>query len=281
MKVLRSLALSSVVLMVAGGAAAAPIVSDNFSDNNLAATGPGEASWFRRSANETIAVADDSAGIGSGPALRLTINTTQTERPIIGTFPATTLGAPVGSQLVLGFDFRFTSAPGNNADGFRFGLYNSNGTVVAADGSANSDNDFGYLASIGTGTGSGVDLFRETSNGSAGELGTGIDRTSVKTATLSNVSIADQLKHSALFTLTRTVAGVDLDVSVDGISRATGSHNTAPFTTFDEIVMSHNAAFGYNIDNVLLDVPEPAATTSLLPLAAAVGLAGRRRQRRR
>lgn len=274
MKIRYVLALPWVVFAAAGAAVGAPIVNDTFSDNSLAASGTGEAAWFRRSANETIAAADDSAGIGTGSALKLT-TAAQTERPIIGTFPAATLGAAVGSQLVLGFDFRFTAAPGNTADGFRFGLYNSNGTAVAADGSVNSDNDFGYQASIGTGTGSGVDLSKETSNGNAGELGTGTDRTSVKTVTASNVSISDQVKHSALFTLTRTAAGVDLSVSVDGVNRATGSNNTAPFVTFDEIVASHNAAFGYNIDNVILDVPEPAAL-SLLSLPA-LGLLARRR----
>jgi hypothetical protein len=132
--------------------------------------------------------------------------------------------------------------------------------------------------SIGVAATAGGDLRKETSNGGAGELGTGTDRPSVTTASLATVAINDTVKHSGNLTLTRTATGIALSGSIDGTLLATGIDNTTPFTTFDEVVYSHGPAFGYFIDNVVVNaaVPEPA-TAGLLTVAAA-GLLLRRRR---
>jgi hypothetical protein len=131
-------------------AAKAVMLVDPFTDGQLigGADNSGIA-WYDRSANTVAEIVDDSTGFGSGNALRLRItNTTQINRPVLGVFSPITLA--VGETLTLSFDFRFELTPNatfnNTIDGFRFGFYNSNGTVVTADGSTQSDNDFGYQA---------------------------------------------------------------------------------------------------------------------------------------
>lgn len=238
--------------------------------------------WYRRSANQAISIVDDTAGIGSGNALRLSItNTTQIDRAVLGLFGAFTL-VNIGDKLTLSFDLRFETAPTvNTADGFRFGFYNSNGTVVATNGGTESDDDFGYQVSIGTGSTAGFDIKKETNVG-AGGTGSdnpSVDRVSISPTTASTAAINDTLKHTATFSLTRNATGVTFDASFDGVALGSGTNDTTQFLTFDEVVITHGTPQAFRIDNVNVTtqtVPEPAAA-GLLVLGLA-GLCARRRR---
>ena len=273
----------AVGLLSAKGTLAAAIFVDPFTDGALVGgTDNSGLAWYRRSANQVIAIIDDTGGINSGNALRLTIpGGSQINRAVLGVFGAFTL-VNVGDKLTLSFDLRFEVNPTvNTADGFRFGFYNSNGTVVATNGGTESDNDFGYQVSIGTGTAAGFDIKKETNVG-AGGTGSNdpsADRVTVAPTTASTVAINDTLKHTASFSLTRNATGVTFDAAFDGIALGSGTNDTTQFLTFDEVVITHGTPQAFRIDNVSVtteSVPEPA-TAGLLTLALA-GLCARRRR---
>jgi hypothetical protein len=262
-------------------AAEAATFLDPFTDGNLTAGADNSGlAWYRRSSNQTLGITNDSAGIGTGNALVLGVVATQVDRPVLGLFSDFTL-VNVGDQISLTLDFRLAASPTvNTADGFRFGFYNSNGTLANADGSANSDNDFGYQMSFGTGTTAGFNLFEETNSNGAGGTGSGPDRVSLSPTVNATTSINDTLKHSLVYTVTKTASGVSFSASVDGTTLGTGVDNTSAFVTFNEVLVDHATPQNYLLDNVTVTtttVPEPG-TFALLG-AGLMGLFGWRRSR--
>ncbi|MEO0631151.1 MAG: hypothetical protein AAFY46_10560, partial [Planctomycetota bacterium] len=129
--------------LIAGITHAQPqiLVADGFGDgdrdNDGIAEGPvtnaldvGQAWYLARGTSDvTISVADDSSGIGDGNAFDL-LSDTAGNRPLISTFPLTTLAD--GDRILLRLDVRITENPidavdsggsGNGDRRFRFGLY--------------------------------------------------------------------------------------------------------------------------------------------------------------
>ena len=255
--------------------------TDGFTDGTLVGGADNSGlAWYRRSSNQTIAIAND-AGIGSGNALQLTINgtTNQIDRAVIGVFSNFTL-VNVGDQISLAFDFRFLATPTvNTADGLRFGFYNSNGTALTGSGTTDSDNDFGYQASIGTGSTMGYSLFKEQNTVVGGLGADAVDRNPLSPSVSNMAAIGDTLKHSLLFTIAKTASGVSFSTSVDGTLLGAGVDTSSPYLTFNEVVFNHGTPQGYAVDNVVVTattIPEPA-TAGLIGLGL-VGLLFRRRK---
>jgi hypothetical protein len=257
--------------------------------------------WFDRSANSDLTV-DASGGALTGNALNFNLGnatasgTSVINRGFVGVL-GTTLTPAIGDSLTLSFDFQlrstptnlppttFTSSPGNSSQGLTFGFYSSVGSVATADSSSSTDNDRGFRGSIGSGTSTAADIFRETNSG-AGGLGTTntsagppptTDSISVTNAGNTPVAVNDFLKHSALFTMTRTGADeYSLELRYDGTVVATGTSTVGAYTSFDEVMFSQGGGNNLSIDNVVVTfVPEPSA--ALLGALSALGILRRRR----
>lgn len=235
------------------------LVSDDFESGN-----PG---YFRNGAAALVSVTDDSSGIGTNNALLHDPNG-NTFRKLVRTFSAFTL-AETGDFLELTFDMRFPSgAPTENSQGFRFGLYNSNGTLPTADGQNLTGDDFGFYAALGTGGTEGRFIFETEANGF---LGGG---TQNQLSGAGGITINDADTQNIVFRLERVATGLEIDLSLNGAS-ILSVIDTSPVTyTFDQIgvglgnVSSANDA--YLSDNVQLTaIPEPSSL--MLVMIALVG----------
>lgn len=304
MRSLPHLLVCGVVSIAALSVAGAVTYTDTFSDGtaNGGADNSGIA-WFDRSANSNLTV-DASGGALSGNALNLNLGSASTAGNIVGSrgiigVLGTTFTPAIGDSLSLSFDFQFratpnetlpantfTTTPRNSSQGFTFGFYSSNGTAVGADDSTNSDNDRGFRGSIGSGTTAAAGIFRET-NAGAGGLGTTttsgtppnttIDSADITNVGASTVNVNDFLKHSGLFTMTRTGADeYTFEIKYDDTSIATGTSTIGAYTSFNEVVFSQGGSNNFSIDNVVVTfVPEPAA--AMLGALGALMLLRRRR----
>lgn len=276
-----NLALMITVLGLPVSSRAAVSMFDPFTDGDKAAGSDNSGiAFYDRSTNSVLSIAADAV-IGSGNALRLDLSdNTVTNRGFTGVLGVGLISlATQGDYLDLKFDFRFLSTPGSSNSGLTFGFYNSNGSVITADGAAAQDNDFGFRADFGTGANSSISIFKEqNTTSSAGGAGTGTDGLSVALEPgFTNVQINDTGKHSARMLLTKSAAGLDILVQYDGATVATGT-STAPYLVFDEILFSQGSGTDFNIDNVDVssNVPEPS---SVLLAAGALSLLGLRRRR--
>src|ERR1700728_837211 len=116
-----------------------------------------------------------------------------------------TLGSDVGDTLSYSFQFRIPTVSGSDNTGFRFGIFNDGGTPVTApysSGTAAANNDYGYSADLGVGTGENfVSVWHETSIGS-GTLGYDSTNDTRLASTSTAPNISDGNAHTVLFTLT-------------------------------------------------------------------------------
>ena len=151
--------------------------------------------------------------------------------------------------------------------------------------SGNSDNDRGFRGSIGSGATFAAGVFRETNSG-AGGLGTTTeiagtpptyDSVNLTSAGSTAVRVNDFLKHSGLFTMTRTGADeYTFEVRYDSAVVATGTSVIGAYTSFNEVVFSQGGGNNFSIDNVTVTfVPEPAS--AMLGALGALALLRRRR----
>ena len=121
------------------------IVDDPFTDGSVTNTTGGDLGgtvYYKTTgtAGVTLAVQDDSAGIGSGNALLFTPN--GNFQGFLTNFPAVQL-ANAGETFRISFDIRFTQTPANDGSGLRWGVYDSSGTLVTTHGGSTAD-DKGY-----------------------------------------------------------------------------------------------------------------------------------------
>jgi hypothetical protein len=201
-----------------------------------------------------VSVADDKAGIGSGNALFMTVSGGSTQRRLVANVNAIELSNG-GDTIVLRFDFRITGPRDTNADGgFRFGLFDSKGTLQTSDGtsgasSSKASDDVGYLAMVSLGTRNRARLVEET-GGDAHLMG-GTDLRFLQTADNFG-GIDDALKHTAVFTISRVSRdGLGLELLVDGKKSIKADVSGDVRTRFDEIGFAGtNSSCDFAIDNI-------------------------------
>lgn len=306
-------ALIGTTLLIAGQTAhGASILFDGFGDgdrdNDGIADGPVEnpadvgAAFYTARSNSsiTVGVASDAtvagapAEIGSGNALDV-VSTTTSNRPLVANFASVTLAD--GDKLALSFDARVTENPIDVSDRkFRFGLYNSGGTVVTDNNSeaATTDDDLGYFVQVDTGSdtaGATIDVrgdnLPESGNSFLG--GSGTNSVSLN-ATDPAFALDDNDAHEFVLTLMRVGDELNLTLTFDGMvvdsngGFTGGSNPTALTFTYNEIALGTNgASIDYRIDNVNVDftpIPEPAGL-ALIGLAGATFLSRRGRRHAR
>lgn len=257
------------------------IVNDPFTDGGRTnGADPLDIPWFSLTTSPVLSVVDDSGGLGSGNALQAAPDTNV---QLVGVVPTITTLANVGESLVLTMDFRFNVAPVGSFSGFRFGLFNSNGTSVTGDNSGVAGpaaNDFGYGFTFGTGAASNnaVSIFKSASGVPLASTGGSI------TATGTPFTVSNALAHHLQITLTRlTATSLGIEFRFDGSVVATATDASSPFISFDEIYAVTNAQSGRNylLDNVTLQfIPEPSVGALLAIGGFAAAILLRKRQNR-
>ncbi len=251
------------------------IISDDaFTDGNRSAgADPLDMDWWWLSpsssgAPPTVSVTDDQAGLGGGLALRMDNAGTDTNpyssKSIIATFPVQTLTA-VGQQVVLTFDFRFTSIFASHPlNFFRLGLYHSQGTRVTQDNRSSEPNDdSGYTATLSFGDLPGRSIFTEEPGTTSPIFNEDLVQLGTDISNVFSLGVTSS-KLRARFAVERTSTGVRLAVKIFDAAgamllEAYETDNVTPFTTFDEIVISTTRTEAdYLIDNVRIQkVPAP------------------------
>jgi len=278
-----------VFVMMAAALLAAPamatvVFSDDFSDGD-------RNGWYLTSGG-LLSVIDDSAGIGTGNAMQMLMNSGSTQRRIVANFAAVQL-QNIGDSLSLSFDFRIIGTGSTAVGGFRFGLFNSRETLQTVDAtsgtsSANAYDDQGYFGRLSAGTSNEARLSEDNASGTSFMGGTDLTDHAVNA---SFGGINNTLKHTAVLTITRVAStnteGNPLDIPVlsllvDGTSYIDDpdGDRASPRWTFDEIGLAGaNRTCDFVVDNVnvvFTPIPEPA-TLSILALGAIAAVWKRKR----
>lgn len=238
------------------------LLNDPFSDGDrIKGADAQDAQWWITSGG-TLAVANDAV-IGSGNSLQLTCSGSTSQRRLVANFTSADL-ANTGDSITLSFDFNIFGT-GSSDRGFRFGLFDSEGTLVNVDGTAYTDSmaagdDTGYLAGISTGSYTKGYLYNEVASDTTFMGGSG--SMVILSSNDSFGAISNNAKHTAVVTVTKTDAGIQLDTLIDGTSLISGGDTQSLTTIFDEVGFSGiGAQSSFAIDNVKVEyspVPEPA-----------------------
>jgi hypothetical protein len=278
-----SLVYSSVIVLAfaSGMAEAAVSYFDPFTDGVLrGGTDSSGIDWFDRSASASIGAFNDN-GPNTLNSATLRFATMVANRGFVGVLIGgpITLGAP-GDYVTLSFSFRVSGTLNSNAQGFTFGLYDSNGTPVTGDDTTQSDNDRGYRGQFATGSTGGVSIIKEENNVAGGlGTGTGTESLAVTLSSSTPVAITSSIPHTASMTLTyNSLNSLGIVLYYDGVKVADGT-STSPFFSFDEVVFSQGGSNNLVIDDVsvISNVPEPGVAGLLL--MSAVGCLIRRSRR--
>ena len=214
-----------------------------------------------------VSVDDDGGGLGSGRALFLTMDAGSTQRRLVASFPPVEL-SKAGDEIALRFDFRITGSDaakrgsGDALWGFRFGLFDSMGTLQTADATEKSSSgeatdDVGYIAMLSVGIRNRASLVDEKAE-DVHFMG-GSDLHYLRSDEAFG-GINDQAKHTALLTI-RRVSGsaIRLELLVDGKKTLSADVIDSLRTRFDEVAFAgSNNACNFAIDNVEVTSTAPA-----------------------
>lgn len=211
--------------------------------------------WWKLNddASYTLTIADDSDGIGAGNALFFT-NTGTAIRRMVTNFDTVTLSE--GDSITLSFDLRLNGVP-ETSYGLRFGLYDSEGSVVDADYSGGNSGpaayDNGYYVRLDTGAGTDVEIYKETDQDLLGGSDVMPD---YRQYSGTYAGLADEAKHHIDFVVKRTAGGMAFKLYRDDVLQVDASKDTAyPFTIFNQIAFAgYSAGIDFVIDNVKVTV---------------------------
>ncbi len=231
-----------------------PILDDGFTDGGRSnGTDALDANWYSIGVAGTgLTVVDDSAGIGSGNALKLT--PTATFQGMVANLPSSVTLSD-GDTVTLYFDWRFTGTTNlNQGARLRFGLYNSGGTLTAGDNVTTvRTNDTGYCGYTNPGLASSnsTSACREPS-GDEITMGSNLVAIGTAGASINGGTIA----HNAMISISRSGSTLNLTVSIGGQTAATATDTTPLTYTFDEIAFSNGGGSTPSpliLDNVQVD----------------------------
>jgi hypothetical protein len=210
-------------------------LSDDFSDGGRSeGADPADGAWWAISGT-SLAVVDDSAGLGAGNALEITPPASGS-RGAVAHLPAPVTLHQDGDTITFFFRWRFTGTTAlNQAQRLRFGLYQTGGTLTVAD---NADspryNDVGYYGATNPGAaGTNTALYRELAGD---ELTGGNNFTSITAVGGASVN-AGTTPHTVLMTLVRSGTSVNITTSIDGLAAATSTLTGLTTFAFDEIAI--------------------------------------------
>ncbi len=265
----------------AADAGVVTLVSDGFDDGWVSnGSDPLDLNWVRDHSDGIHAVPNDPAFGGNAMGWD----------PGFGTFRGL-VGAPFrtyrldqpGRMLQLSFDFHFNIAPPEWESVFRFGLYNTNGTLLAGNGGSEAQNDFGYYFNVSGADAPNHQLFRE--HGGQANSGSGTDRVQLGPDNTTSPPLQDNQVHSFLMRLTRTETGLQILVEMDGETYA-NYHDSSPYLEFNEVAFNAGALSNagnrrYRFDNITVSaaVPEPSTIALAAVGGLLIGAAGWRRGR--
>ena len=235
--------VAAVIAMLSTQCVARVLLTDDFEDGN-------RDGWFKQNSDSTFSaeVADDTAGLGSGNALFMTVTGTAGKH-LVANFNYVTLLNP-GEMVQLRFDIRLGGTLVSNTGAFRVGLYDSYGTVVTEDETTagTTDNDRGYFVRMATGdvaptTAIFRDVTATTING-----GTGIAQRGSTAA----AGLLTGTGKTLVFTITkRDVAGLRFDVALDGeVLLNNVLTSDADIYTYNEVAFSSTSGVDFVIDTV-------------------------------
>lgn len=243
-----------------------PVFSDDFSDGNR--TG-----WFEIDAgSSSLSVKSRGGQLPSPPEANFSASDESSRQSLATHFPAVTL-KKVGDSVSVQFDARHNNEGFGNR-GFRFGLFNSNGTNFRVDGdfgtkSVSLDDD-GYFATLDLGASTKFDsaIIRETNNAKDERLWNGATIAFDKKDSAPNPLIFRRGKNYT-YTLTLTCnrenkVDVVLKNNVTGDTGAlTGTSTVTPTLTVDTLYFgSSDSAADFAIDNVAVFSSSIPATGS-------------------
>ncbi len=260
------------------------LLTDNFDDGNRIDT-PNGGNWYHVGTHTVTFPGGASMNVSPGGNVSRSMQTT---------FSPASLA--IGDSITASFDIKFTDTLTTQDRNFRVGLFNSAGTSLAADDTANNAttltsnaDNYGYWSGISTGPDNNGDAFMYyqpsggngfmslTSTGAVNLTSDfnfgGINDDSTRTFTLTVARTATN--YNFTFAVSGTLTGINPSRSV---SRTYTGASTDTFDTF--AIMTAHGSLDYTIDNMLVTVvPEPG-TLGLLLISGLAFLLSRRNRTR-
>ena len=228
------------------------MVYDPFTDTNRTnGTDPFDVAWFIQDTDMVVHVGNQLLGLGN--ALVVESNAPGFNRRLVA--PLSSMGLTnTDDTIVLSFDVRFTFVQAESPNGFRFGLYDANGTVVPGDEliSQSSTNDSGYGGRIPVSNLNPWPITIYNESGTNDGISDGTD-VSFYSPAYTNDAFSYAVLHKVEFAITKQTNGVLLQLAVDSTQTVSVIETNALFyTNFNEVAFSMGSGgpAGYIIDNV-------------------------------
>ena len=273
---MKSLRLA--IAVVAGVAACASAAAQTILTN------PASVTWYKSRSGDSITPGTNSVLFTEGQTSGSTF--------VMNFSPAT---VNVGHTLTLVMNFTTGTSLSTASNSFRFGIFNSGATQIAADFNSNTPagnaflDDLGYMAAYNF-SGAAVDLRARTANTVNQLLSSTTDLTTIANSSGSGTTgaFAASTSYTLTMTLERTSSGYIFSSLLNGGNNSdyyrtaldTTSLSSA-LTSFNEFAFyvngGSNAVNTINVTGMNISViPEPSTYAALLGLAA-LGLAAYRR----